>query len=146
MDWFPPDSSVHGLSQARLLEWAAIFLSKGIFPAQEDLKNALLLMKRYHLSLRGVIIFCCWWWFSHSVTPQSCDPHGLQPTRLFCLWDFPGKNTYVGCQFHGSWNTARITKTWHRDMKWAKSVGKVALSDSLVEKTEYQVLHVLKTT
>ena len=50
-------SSVHGLSQARLLEWAAIFLSKGIFPAQEDLKNALLLMKRYHLSLRGVIIF-----------------------------------------------------------------------------------------
>ena len=25
-------------------------------------------------------------------------PHGLYPTRLFCPWDFPGKNTGVGCQ------------------------------------------------
>ena len=25
--------------------------------------------------------------------------HGLQPTRLFCSWDFPGKNTGVGCHF-----------------------------------------------
>ena len=24
-------------------------------------------------------------------------PHGLQPTRLLCAWDFPGKNTGVGC-------------------------------------------------
>ena len=24
-------------------------------------------------------------------------PHGLQPTRLLCPWDFPGKNTGVGC-------------------------------------------------
>ena len=32
---------------------------------------------------------------------QSCptlwDPHGLQPTRLLHLWDFPGKSTGVGC-------------------------------------------------
>ena len=26
-----------------------------------------------------------------------CDPHGLQPTRLLCPWDSPGKNTGVGC-------------------------------------------------
>ena len=26
-------------------------------------------------------------------------PHGLQPTRLFCPWDSPGKNTGVGCHF-----------------------------------------------
>ena len=25
--------------------------------------------------------------------------HGLQPTRLLCLWDIPGKNTGVGCPF-----------------------------------------------
>ena len=25
------------------------------------------------------------------------QPHGLQPTRLLCPWDFPGKNTGVGC-------------------------------------------------
>ena len=32
----------------------------------------------------------------------SCDsvwPHGLQPTRLPHPWDFPGKNTGVGCHF-----------------------------------------------
>ena len=27
-------------------------------------------------------------------------PHGLQPTRLLHPWDFPGKNTGVGCHFH----------------------------------------------
>ena len=32
---------------------------------------------------------------------QSCLtlwPHGLQPARLLCPWDSPGKNTGVGCQ------------------------------------------------
>ena len=26
-------------------------------------------------------------------------PHGLQPARLLCMWDSPGKNTGVGCHF-----------------------------------------------
>ena len=26
-------------------------------------------------------------------------PHGLQPSRLLCPWDSPGKNTGVGCHF-----------------------------------------------
>ena len=33
---------------------------------------------------------------------QSCltlRPRGLQPTRLLCPWDFPGKDTGVGCHF-----------------------------------------------
>ena len=28
-----------------------------------------------------------------------CNPHGLQPTRLFCPWNFRSKNTGVGCHF-----------------------------------------------
>ena len=28
---------------------------------------------------------------------DSSQPHGLQPTRLVCPWDFPGKSTGVGC-------------------------------------------------
>ena len=28
---------------------------------------------------------------------DSQRPHGLQPTRLFCPWDFPGKSTGVAC-------------------------------------------------
>ena len=30
---------------------------------------------------------------------QLLWPHGRKPTRLLCPWDFPGKNTGVGCQF-----------------------------------------------
>ena len=28
---------------------------------------------------------------------DSLRPHGLQPSRLLRPWDFPGKNTGVGC-------------------------------------------------
>ena len=30
---------------------------------------------------------------------NSLRPHGLQPTKLLCHWDFPGKNTGVGHYF-----------------------------------------------
>ena len=42
------------------------------------------------------VCYCC------SVT-KSCltlvQPHGLQPARLLCSWDFSGKNTRVYCHF-----------------------------------------------
>ena len=28
---------------------------------------------------------------------NSLQRYGLQPTRLLCPWDSPGKNTRVGC-------------------------------------------------
>ena len=34
---------------------------------------------------------------SHSVMYASLGPHGLQPTRLLCPWDSPGKNTGEDC-------------------------------------------------
>jgi len=38
--------------------------------------------------------YCCW-------VARLCRtllwPHGLQPARLLCPWDFPGKNIGVGC-------------------------------------------------
>ena len=34
MDCGPPGSSVHGIFQARILEWVAISYSRGIFPTQ----------------------------------------------------------------------------------------------------------------
>ena len=37
------------------------------------------------------------WKWSRSVVSDSQWPHGLQPTRLLCPWDFPGKSTGVGC-------------------------------------------------
>ena len=52
----------------------------------------------YYLSQRmkrafGFLLFSCF----------NCvgvhEPLGLQPTRLLCPWDFPRKNTGVGCHF-----------------------------------------------
>ena len=47
--------------------------------------------------LLGTYACCC------CVVTKSCPPllrpHGLSPARLFCPWDFPGKNTGVGCHF-----------------------------------------------
>ena len=34
-----------------------------------------------------------------TVTSDSLRPHGLQPPRLLCPWNSPGKNTGVGCHF-----------------------------------------------
>ena len=34
--------------------------------------------------------------FSRLVMSDALWPHGLQPARLLCPWDFPGKNTGVG--------------------------------------------------
>ena len=36
---------------------------------------------------------------SHSAESDSLRHHGLQPARLLCPWDFPGKNMEVGCHF-----------------------------------------------
>ena len=63
IDGSPPGSPVPGILQARTLEWVAISFS-----------NA-------------------WkekWKWSRSVMSDFKRPHGLQPTRLLCPWDFPG--------------------------------------------------------
>ena len=42
------------------------------------------------------------------VMPYSLWPHELQPTRLLCPWDSPGRNTGVGCHSFSrgsSWDT-----------------------------------------
>ena len=36
---------------------------------------------------------------SHTVIFNALQPHGLQSTRLLCPWDFPSRNTGVGCHF-----------------------------------------------
>ena len=34
----------------------------------------------------------------HAQSPRTCDPVD-SPARFLCLWNFPGKNTGVGCHF-----------------------------------------------
>ena len=69
MDCSLSGSSVHGIFQARVLEWIAIFLLQGIFPTQES--NLGLLHCRqtlYRLSYQGspvvfpVVMYKCESW------------------------------------------------------------------------------------
>ena len=59
-------------------------------------------------SILGVYVYvcifiCC----ACLVMSNSLRPYGLQPTRLLCPWNFPDKNTGVGCHFllHGIFPT-----------------------------------------
>jgi len=51
----------------------------------------------------GVCVCVCVWVcgcvcvLSCSVVSASSWPHGLEPTRLLCPWNSPGKNTGEGC-------------------------------------------------
>ena len=45
-----------------------------------------------------VLLTKCACTLSCSVMSNTLQPHGLQPTRLFCPWDFLGTNLGVG--FH----------------------------------------------
>ena len=69
-DSSPLGSPVPGILQARILEWVAISFSSA------------------------------WKWkwdWICSVVSDSSWPHGLQPTRIFHPWDFPGKSTGLAC-------------------------------------------------
>ena len=55
---------------------------KGIFPKRQ-----------------GKIPLPCMCALNCSVVSDSLWPHGLWPTRLLCPWDFPSRNTSVGCHF-----------------------------------------------
>ena len=106
-----PTLRPHGLQLTRLLcPWDfpgkdigvdCHFLLQGIFLTQGS--NPGLLHWRqmlYPLSHEGTVT-----WgpsqisISRSVVSDSLRPHGLQPTRLLCPWDFPGKDIGVGCHF-----------------------------------------------
>ena len=59
---------------------------------QRDLPVDLFLLSTSPASGNGSCI-------SHSVVSNFLGHHGLQPAKLLCPWDSPGKNTGVGCHF-----------------------------------------------
>ena len=46
-----------------------------------------------HLLIQTFLLVMC------SVVSDSLQPHGLQPARRPCPWNFAGKNTGVGCHY-----------------------------------------------
>ena len=96
----PPGSSVHGVSQARVY---CHFLLQGIFPMQGFNLHLLhwqvgslpLDDTETHL-IRVCVCVCVCVCESRSVMSDSLRSHGLQPGRLLCPQDSPGKTIGVG--------------------------------------------------
>ena len=118
IDSSPPGSPVPGILQARTLEWVAISFSNAWkWKVKVKLLSRVQLFAtpwtaayKAPLSM-GFSRQEHWsglpfpspmherekWKWSRSVVSNSSRPRGLQPTRLLCPWDFPGKSTGVGC-------------------------------------------------
>ena len=86
----PPGSSVHGILQARILEWVAIPFSRWSSPPRDRT------CRLFTAEPSGKHCCCC---YVASVVSDSVQPQRRQPTRLPRPWDSPGKNTGVGCHF-----------------------------------------------
>ena len=99
MDYSPPGSSVHGDSPGKNTGGGCLSLLQGIFPTQGSNLHLLGLLHWQASSLPVVPPGKPKRKWSFSVVSDSLRPHGLQPARLLCPWDFPGKGTGVGCHF-----------------------------------------------
>ena len=55
-----------------------------------DLKDSFL-KKNIYLAVPGLRLPRCHWKWCCSVVSGSLQPHGLEPTRLLCPWDFPAR-------------------------------------------------------
>ena len=83
MDCSPPGSSVHGIFQARALEWGAVaFSDVHIWPLFFGLPSHL----DHHRALSRAPCAIEWVLIRFSLVPQSCltlgDPDSLQPQKL----------------------------------------------------------------
>ena len=92
MDCNPPESSVHGILQARIPERVAISFSRAS-SCPRGWTCVSCLAGKFFTTVQA-----------NSLVAQSCltlcNPVVCsRPTRLLCPWNFPGKNTGVGCHF-----------------------------------------------
>ena len=103
MDCSPTGSSVHGISQARRLDWVAISFSRDLphpgFKPMSPVWQVDSSPRSHQLSPflpLCVCVFVCVC-VTCSAVSDSLRHHGLQPSRLLCPWDSPGKDTGVAC-------------------------------------------------
>ena len=97
MDYSPPGSSVHGILQARILEWVAISFFRGSsWPRSQTQVSCIAGRLAMREDTSQCCCCCCW---VTSVMSDSVRPQRRQPTSLPLPWDSPGKNAGVGCHF-----------------------------------------------
>ena len=108
MDCSPPGSSVHGILQAGVLEWVSIAFSRGSSQLRDWTWVSHIPGRCFNLwatreeCLSRPEQFCAVTMKGGSCSLSRvwlCKLHRLWPTRLFCPWDFPGKNTRASCHF-----------------------------------------------
>ena len=92
MDCSLPSSSIHGILQARILEWVAISFSRESSLPRDRTQVSRIGGRRFNLwATREAPSIGCTWSESHSVMSDSLRPHGL-----YNPWNSPGQNTGVG--------------------------------------------------
>ena len=91
MDCSLPGSSLHGILQARVLEWVAISFSTGSSQPRDQTRVSCIPGRRFNLwaTSRSLLIIFFILLFSHSVMSDSLQPHGLQHARLPVLHYLP---------------------------------------------------------
>ena len=95
MDCSPSASSVHGISQARILKWVAVSFSRGSTqPRSLALASGFFTTEPPEKPNPSSSVQ-----LSRSVMSNSLRPYGLQQARLLCPWDSPGKKVGVGYHF-----------------------------------------------
>ena len=91
----PPGSSVHGILQARILEWLAM----GRRSRGSSRPSDLTCISSVSCIGKQVLYHCSCYCSVTSAMSNSVWPHRRQPTRLRCPWDSLGKKTGVCCHF-----------------------------------------------
>ena len=87
MVYSPPGSFIHGILQARILEWVAIHFSGGSSQRRDQTQVSCIAGRFFTIFLwatRGKMLFIGKIQFSHSVISNSLWPHGVQHARLSC--------------------------------------------------------------
>ena len=95
MDCSPPGSSVHGVFQARILEWVAISSSRRSSPLRDQtcISSVSFTAGRFFTAEplgKFVYIHIYMVQFSHSVVSNPLQPHESQHSRLPCPSPTPG--------------------------------------------------------
>ena len=93
--------------------WTPAFTSSSKFKHREDREHVFFV---HHRRLTHSICWC--------LITESCSallgPQGLEPTRLLSPWDFPGKNTEVGC--HSVLQGIFPTQGWNLHLLYYRQV------------------------
>ena len=112
MDCSPPGFSVHGILQARILEWISIPFSRGTSQSRIEPWSPVSQADLYRLSYREVCGFChTLTWISHgctcvpcSRTPSYLPPH---PMPLSCP-SAPALSTMFHAQNFNCWSISHM--------------------------------------